>query len=66
MKMSAREVYDMGIVDDVLPEGEGPAHENPEVAAAFVRGYVVRALEELDGVPVSQMLEERYARFRRL
>lgn len=64
MKMSAREAHEMGIVDAVLSEGEAPAHENCEVAAAIVRGYIVRALEELDGTPLSQMLEERYARFR--
>ena len=64
MKMSAHEAQEMGIVDAVLSEGEAPAHENCEVAAAIVRGYIVRALEELDGTPVSQMLEERYARFR--
>lgn len=66
MKMSAREAQEMGIVDAVLSEGDAPAHENPEVAAAIVRGYVVRSLEELDGMPISQILEDRYARFRRL
>lgn len=64
MKMSAREACDAGIVDAVLSEGERPAHENPDVAVAVVRGYLMRALEELEGVPTAQLLEARYARFR--
>lgn len=64
MKMSAREACEMGIVDEVLSEGEGPAHENPDVAAAIVRGYVMRSLDELADVPASQLVEARYARFR--
>lgn len=64
MKMSAREACEMGIVDEVLSEGEGPAHENPDVAAAIVRGYIMRSLDELADVPASQLVEARYARFR--
>lgn len=65
MKMSASEACQMGIVDAVLSEGEEPAHKNPEVAAAVVRGYIARSLEELDSVSEEQMLAERYERFRK-
>ena len=64
MKMSAAEALEMGVVDAVLSEGEKPAHENPDVAVAMVRGYVVHALEELEGKATSELLEARYARFR--
>ncbi|WP_255467379.1 acetyl-CoA carboxylase, carboxyltransferase subunit beta [Raoultibacter phocaeensis] len=66
MKMSAREAHELGVVDAVLSEGQGPAHENPDVAIAVVRGYLVRALDELEGLPASQLVEARYARFRSL
>lgn len=65
MKMSAEEAYRMGVADTVLSEGEGPAHENPEVAAACVRGYLVRTLDELSSYSLSQLRESRYERFRR-
>lgn len=63
MKMSAEEAYVMGIVDAVLPEGRGPAHENPEEAAGYMRTYVVSALDELCEMPVDDLLEARYQRF---
>ena len=65
MKMAAGDAYEMGIVDTVLSEGEGAAHENPQVAATFVRGYLVRTLKELTDKPLSQLLDERYERFRK-
>ena len=65
MRMGATDAYEMGIVDAVLSEGEGAAHENPQVAATFVRGYLVRTLAELVDKPVSQLLDERYERFRK-
>ena len=40
MKMSADEACAMGIVEEVLPEGVGPAHENPDQAVAAVRDFV--------------------------
>ena len=63
MKMSAHEACQMGIVDAVLPEGAGPAHENPEAAAQGVRAYVVKTLEELGGRPLDDLLKQRYERF---
>lgn len=63
MKMSAHEACQMGIVDAVLPEGAGPAHENPEAAAQGVRAYVVKTLEELGERPLDDLLKQRYERF---
>ena len=63
MKMSAAEVHEMGIVDTVLSEGEGPAHENPQQAIDVVHAYVSSALEELADVPADELVEARHERF---
>ena len=63
MKMSAQEACDMGIVEAVIPEGAGPAHENPDEAAQNVRAYVERMLAELCARPMDELLRERYQRF---
>ena len=65
MKMSAEEACEMGVVEAVLSEGEGPAHENPEQAEENVRAYVEEMLDELCDRPVEELLEERYQRFRK-
>ncbi|MEG2261329.1 MAG: acetyl-CoA carboxylase carboxyltransferase subunit alpha [Raoultibacter sp.] len=65
MKMSAQDVLEMGVVDAVISEGEAPAHENPAMAAACVRGYLVKSLDELSLLSVERLLEDRFARFRK-
>lgn len=65
MKMSADEALEMGIIEEVLSEGEYPAHENPEAAAASVKDFVVRSLQELSSLSGEELCDQRYARFRK-
>ncbi len=63
MRMSAQEVYDMGIVDEIIPEGEGPAHENTEDAIVNVCLYIFDALAELENMSIDQVVSSRQKRF---
>ncbi len=65
MKMSAAESLELGIIDAVVSEGKGPAHENPEDAKANVRDYIATTLDELCGMTSDELLEQRYQRFRK-
>ena len=65
MRMNAADVLAMGIVDAVLPEGEGPAHENPEAAIRHVSAYVAEALAELRSLSGAELYEQRQTRFAR-
>ena len=64
MKMDAENALALGVVDAVLEEGEEGAHVEPEVAVESVRAYVEASLSELLQMPVDQLLEARYERFR--
>ncbi len=63
MRMSAQEVYDMGIIDEVIPEGEQPAHVNPEDAIVNVCLYIFEAMAELENENIDQVVADRQARF---
>lgn len=65
MRMNAYEIFEMGIIDAVLEEGEGSASANPELAAAVVRGYVIHRLDELSSLDLDELLALRYERFRK-
>lgn len=65
MRMNAYEIFEMGIIDAVLEEGEGSASANPELAAAVVRGYVIHRLDELSSLDLEELLDLRYERFRK-
>lgn len=63
MRMNAYEIFEMGIVDTVLEEGEGTASENPVLAADAVRRYVERKLDELCALDAAELVARRQARF---
>ncbi len=65
MRIGAEDARELGVVDAVLDEGERPAHENPAQAVAHVCAYVEAALAELSALPVDELLDRRYARFRK-
>ncbi|MBD5560328.1 MAG: acetyl-CoA carboxylase carboxyltransferase subunit alpha [Clostridia bacterium] len=65
MRVTAAEVYDMGLVDDVIPEPEGGAKQNDDGAfAQQVRSYLEEQLAMLTKEPVASLLEKRYQKFR--
>jgi acetyl-CoA carboxylase carboxyl transferase subunit alpha len=64
MRMSAAEQQDLGVVDVVVPEPQGGAHVDPAAAARLLRPVVVEWLDSLAAVPVEELLEARYRRFR--
>jgi acetyl-CoA carboxylase carboxyl transferase subunit beta len=65
MKMSAKDALELGVIEDVIPEGEAAAHVNPEQAAAGVWLYVTNALRELACVTPEDLRQQRYDRFRK-
>ena len=64
MKMSAAEVCELGIVEEVLSEGSGPAHANPASAAAEVKSFLLRSLRDLAPMSGEELYRQRYERFR--
>jgi acyl-CoA carboxylase subunit beta len=65
LRVDARSLLRLGVVDGVIPEPDGGAHNDPAAASALVRGAVVSALRELRGVAGPALVRSRRARFRR-
>ncbi|MEM7388060.1 MAG: acetyl-CoA carboxylase carboxyltransferase subunit alpha, partial [Verrucomicrobiota bacterium] len=64
MKLTAEDLKELGVVDEVVPEPEGGAHADAEETAEALKRVLVRDLEHLTKLPLDQLLEERYAKFR--
>jgi acetyl-CoA carboxylase carboxyl transferase alpha subunit len=56
--------YDIGLVDELIPEPLPGAHAHPEVTVAALRGAIVRHLDELCALDVETLLRRRTARYR--
>jgi acetyl-CoA carboxylase carboxyl transferase subunit alpha len=64
MKITARDLEAMGLVDEVIPEPPGGAHVNHEATFKAVDEVLWRQLGELEKVPKEKLPEERYRKFR--
>jgi acetyl-CoA carboxylase carboxyl transferase subunit alpha len=64
MKVAAHEQKELGIVDAVIPEpGEG-AHTDPAEMARRIKEVVLERFETLGRVPVDELVEARFRKFR--
>ena len=66
LKLNASSLKDMDVVDDVIAEPLGGAHNDPAAAAAGLKKALIKHLKALSGKATSKLLDERYERYRAL
>jgi acetyl-CoA carboxylase carboxyl transferase subunit alpha len=66
LKANAQNLAALGIVEEVIPEPLGGAHNDPAATAAGVGVALRRHLAALRQLPVEQLLDQRYERYRHL
>jgi len=66
LHLTAREVHELGVFDEVMRESGGGAHRDPQSAADAVKEFVLRSLDELRDLSSEELLRRRYERHRRL
>ncbi len=64
MKMTAGRLYELRIVDEVIPEPAGGAHQDVEIVAQRLKGILLDHLLPLQHLSTDQLLEQRYQRLR--
>ena len=62
MRITAANLNEFGLVDEVLEEPLGGAHRNPKEAAEVIRNALLKNLDELDQMSTDALLEERQRR----
>ncbi len=64
LKITAPDMVRLGVVDEVVPEPPGGAHNDPAAAAEMLDAALARTLAELRGRPADALLAGRYDKFR--
>lgn len=65
LKLTATDIDSLGtIIDDVVPEPVGGAHNDHAAAAATVKEYLKKHLAELQQLSPEELVEQRYQKFR--
>ena len=62
MRITASQLNEFDLVDEVLEEPLGGAHRNPVQAAEIIRNALLKSLDELGSLSTEQLLEERQRR----
>lgn len=66
LQITAQDLKRREIIDEIVPEPPGGAHTNRKESAELLRTVLVRNLDSLNRVPLSELLEKRYQKFRRI
>ena len=66
LKPTAEDLLALGIIDKIIPEPTGGAHNEPAQAAKIVKEEILNTLAELKSKPIELLLEERLGKYRRM
>jgi len=64
LKITARHLLELGLVDEVVAEPLGGAHNDPGVAAANLKTALLRHMQELTTLSAPERMQKRYQKFR--
>ena len=66
LKLTAKDLYELGVVDEIIPEPLGGAHKDVKQVVENVKKVIVKSLTELFKTPIEQLLKLRYKKYRKL
>ena len=66
LKLTAEELLKMGVIDEIIKEPLGGDHRSHQEAANNIKAAIKKHLTELENIPGEKLLEQRYAKFRKM
>lgn len=64
LKITAKDLLELKLVDEIIPEPLGGAHQNPKQIAESLKQALLKNLEELQKISGTERLKKRYEKFR--
>jgi acetyl-CoA carboxylase carboxyl transferase subunit alpha len=64
MKITAQDLLERGLIEEIAPEPLGGAHRDLTEMAAILKETITRNLDELCALPIDELLQARYQRYR--
>ena len=66
LRITSRDMVELGVIDAVVPEPPGGAHRDPKAAADLLASELHKQLSELQALSLEQLLAARYDKFRKM
>ena len=62
MKLSAKNIFELKLIDEIIKEPLGGAHRNYDQASLQIKNSIINNLERLNQIPLNELVEKRYER----
>ncbi|WP_025209060.1 acetyl-CoA carboxylase carboxyltransferase subunit alpha [Hippea sp. KM1] len=66
MKVTAKDLYELGVIDEIIKEPIGGAHRNYDEMANRVKGFITKSLGELTKLSKKKLLAKRWEKWRKM
>ena len=66
LKLTAQDLLDLGLIDEIVREPLGGAHRDPAKTAAAVKESIKKYLKELSALTPAALIEARYEKYRKI
>lgn len=63
MKITAQDLKELGIIDEIVPEVQGGAHRDVSLQGQLLSDTIEKSLGELQQLSKEELVEQRYAKF---
>ncbi|RUM55475.1 MAG: acetyl-CoA carboxylase carboxyl transferase subunit alpha [Nautilia sp.] len=63
LKISAEDLKELGLIDDIIDEPLEGAHRDPKKAAENLKKYFLKSLDELRNLTIEEMIQKRYEKY---
>ena len=60
LKLTALDLKELAIIDEIIPEPLGGAHRNPEKMAQSLKSHLKTQLAQLEAIPLDTLIDQRY------
>ncbi len=64
LRLTSQDLFNLGLIDEIIPEPRGGAHKDPEQTALNIKERIIKHLEELKKVSPEEVVKKRYKKYR--
>ncbi len=66
LKLTAQDLYKLGVADEIIKEPRGGAHRDHRLAAQYVKEAIIKALDELTPIPPEELIKRRVEKYKKM
>jgi acetyl-CoA carboxylase carboxyl transferase subunit alpha len=63
LRLTAQDLFELKIIDEIIPEPLGGAHRDPERAAFLLKQVIIKHLNHISSVPLDELVRKRIEKF---